>query len=116
MKIENYCTVSGHEPVKEFISFLPEETRNEVFTLLKRLENNEILPMPQCRSLSSIASGLYELRIRDEQGQVRIFYYTKVRDCIFLVHALRKKSRTIQDKDRRLIIKRLKELRLIERG
>ena len=110
MQIKHYSTTAGREPVRDFISELPEESRIEVLTLLRRMEGGEILPMPLSRSMASMASGLYELRVRDSQGQIRIFYYTKVKDAIYLVHALRKKSQTMPDKDRILILKRLQDL------
>ena len=112
MKILHYKTASGREPVKEFIAELPIETRFEVLTLLRRLEAGELITMPQARSMSSMAHGLYELRVRDPQGSVRVFYYTKVQDTIFLIHGVRKKSQTISDQDRDLILKRIKEIRL----
>jgi len=110
MRILHYSTSNGREPVKAFLAELPEDTRYEVITLLRRLETGEVLPMPYSRSMASIAHGLYELRIRDASGQVRVFYYTKIQGSIFLIHALRKKSRTISDKDRDLILKRIREL------
>jgi phage-related protein len=112
MKILHYKTASGREPVKEFITELPIETRFEVLTLLRRLEAGELITMPQARSMSSMVHGLYELRVRDPQGNVRVFYYTKVQDTIFLIHGVRKKSQTISDQDRDLILKRIKEIRL----
>ena len=57
-----------------------------------------------------MAKGLFELRVRDEAGQVRVFYYTKVKGSIFLVHALRKKTQTIPERDHLLILRRLREL------
>jgi phage-related protein len=66
--------------------------------------------MPHSRSLSSMAHGLYELRVRDSQGNVRIFYYTKVHGALYIVHGLRKKTRVISDRDRALILKRIKEV------
>ena len=115
MKILQYSTSSGREPVKEFIAELPVESRYEVLVLLKRLEAGEVVPMPHSRSIASIAQGLYELRVRDVQGHIRVFYDTKLQSVIYLVHALRKKSRTIADKERDLILKRIKELNRIER-
>ncbi len=111
MKILHYKTASGREPVKEFIAELPIDARFEVLTLLRRLEGGELLTMPQARSMSSMAHGLYELRVRDSQGSIRVFYYTKVRETIFLIHGLRKKSQTIGEQDRDLILKRIKEIR-----
>jgi len=106
----HYATASGREPVKDFIAELSVESRFEILVLLRRLESGEVLPMPHSRSLASIAAGLFELRVRDSQGHIRVFYYTKLQGAIYLVHALRKKSRTIADKERDLIIKRIKEL------
>lgn len=96
--------------MKEFIAELPEETRYELISFLRRMESGEILPMPYSRSMASMAHGLYELRVRDAHGQVRVFYYTKIQGAIFLIHALRKKSKTIPDKERDLILKRIQEL------
>ena len=116
MQLFCYTTRSGGEPVREFIRALPEETQFEVLVLLRRLENDETLTMPHCRSLAAMARGLYELRVGDRQGQVRIFYYTKLKQGLFLIHALRKKRRTIPDKDRLLIIRRIKELQKLYQG
>jgi|GEM_PF-1503093 len=110
MRIVHYSTPSGKEPVKEFIAELPAESRFEILVLLRRLEAGDVLPMPHCRSMASVAQGLYELRVRDVQGQIRVFYYTKLRGVIYLIHALRKKSRTISDQEKGLIIKRIQEL------
>lgn len=98
--------------MREFIEELPLDTRYEVLTLLRRMENGEILTMPQSRSMASMAHGLYELRVRDAQGLVRVFYYTKIQNSIFLVHGLRKKSKTIAEKDRDLILKRIQDLNI----
>ena len=114
MGILQYATPNGREPVKEFIAELPAESRYEVLVLLRRLEAGELLPMPHSRSMASIAQGLYELRVRDAQGQIRVFYYTKLQGAIYLIHALRKKSRTISDKERDLICKRIRELNSIK--
>lgn len=118
MKIEilSYRTTVGRDPVQDFIAGLPMETREEVITLLRRLESGETLSMPSSRSLASLAKGLYELRLRDEMGQIRIFYYRKIRNIIYLVHALRKKSQTIPQHEGRLIIRRLREIDQLTKG
>jgi phage-related protein len=113
VQIIHYTTPSGREPVKEFISKLPIEARFEILTLLRRLQNGETLIMPQSRSMASMAHGLFELRVRDRAGHIRVFYYTKIRGAILLIHGLRKKTNTISDDDRILILKRIKE---IQRG
>lgn len=76
------------------------------------MENGEILFMPHSRSLASMAHGLYEIRVRDLQGIIRVFYFTKIKNSIFL----RKKSRTISDQDRMLILKRIHEISVLHKG
>ena len=72
--------------------------------------------MPHSRSLSSMRHGLFELRIKDPEGIIRVFYYTKIHDSIFLLHALRKKSQTIPNKDKALILKRINEITKQHKG
>ncbi len=110
MVILQYMTSTGRQPVKEFIDELPIESQFEILTLLRRLEAGDLLGMPHARSMASMAHGLYELRVRDARGQIRLFYYTKIRNSIYLIHGLRKKSQTIPDKVRELILRRIKEL------
>ena len=66
--------------------------------------------MPLSRSLAGIHSGLHELRFRDKAGQVRVIYYLKKGDAIYLVHAFRKKTQTIPRRELDIIHKRLKEI------
>jgi len=110
MKLLYYTTASGREPVKDFILSLPAETRIEILTLLRRIENGDVLQMPHSKSLASMASGLYELRVRDERGNIRLFYYVRRKDAVYLLHALRKKTRIISNKDRKLVLKRINEI------
>ncbi len=116
MIVTQYSTPSGRRPVLEFIEKLPFETKYEVLVLLRRIENGEILTMPHSRSLSSMRHGLFELRIKDPEGIIRVFYYTKIHDSIFLLHALRKKSQTIPNKDKALILKRINEITKQHKG
>jgi phage-related protein len=110
MKIRYYQTAGGRSPVEEFLLALPEETRSEVVDALVLLEGGHTLGMPLSRSLSGIRPGLHELRIRDRAGQVRVIYYIKRGDAIYLVHAFRKKTQTIPRRELDIIHKRLKEI------
>ncbi len=116
MNIFFYTTTGGREPVREFLQELPAETRFEILTLLRRIEGGEQVTMPHVRSMATMAHGLYEIRVRDVQGHVRVFYYTKIKGSIFLLHGLRKKGATISEKDRNLILKRIGEISLKFRG
>jgi phage-related protein len=89
---------------------LPGETRLEIADALVLLESGQRLAMPLSRDLSSIRPGLHELRIRDSAGQVRVVYYIKKGDAIYLIHAFRKKTQTIPRRELDIIEKRLKEI------
>jgi len=110
MKVKYYLTSSGRSPVEKFILGLPEETRLEVVDAIALLESRKNLEMPLSRNLSNIKPGLHELRFRDKAGQVRIVYFLKRGEAIYLLHAFRKKTQTIPVKDMDLIRKRLKEV------
>lgn len=57
MVIFQYTTLAGRQPVKDFIDELPLESRYEILTLLRRLENGEVLGMPHARSMASMSFG-----------------------------------------------------------
>lgn len=110
MKIKLYQTAAGRSPVGEFLAALPEETRLEIADAMVLLESGQKLEMPLSRNLSNIQPGLHELRFRDRAGQVRVIYYIKKGDAIYLVHAFRKKTQTIPQRELDIIYKRLREI------
>jgi phage-related protein len=89
---------------------LPEEKRLEIADALVLLESGQRLEMPLSRNLSSIRPGLHELRFRDRSGQVRVIYFIKKEEAIYLIHGFRKKTRTIPQRELDIINKRLKEI------
>ena len=110
MKVRYYQTPSGRSPVEDFLVGLPEAMRSEIFDALALLQAGVTLAMPLSRNLSGIRFGLHELRFRDRTGQVRVFYYLKRGDAIYLVHAFRKKTQQIPQKELDIVLKRIKEI------
>jgi phage-related protein len=110
MKIRYYQTAGGRSPVEDFLLALPEETRLEIADAIVLLESGQTLEMPLSRNLSGIRPGLHELRMRDRAGQVRVIYYLKKGDAIYVVHAFRKKTQAIPRRELDIIHKRLKEI------
>ena len=96
--------------MEAFLLGLPEATRLEIADALLLLEGGHALEMPLSRNLASIRPGLHELRFRDKAGQVRVVYYLKKGDALYLVHAFRKKTQTIPRRELDIIHKRLKEI------
>ena len=68
------------------------------------------LTMPLSRSMSSVAAGVNELRMRDRAGIYRVFYYTKLADAVLIFHAFAKKTQKTPPQEIVLAQERLKEL------
>jgi len=74
------------------------------------LQKGEKLSMPLSRPMSSVASGVQELRVRDRTGAYRVFYYIRVADFVLIFHAFAKKTQKTPTHEIALAQKRLKEL------
>ena len=110
MKVLYYFTSSGRNPVKEFILEQHEELKAEIFDAISLLEDGKTLQMPLSRTLPDIHKGLHKLRFKDKAGETRIVYYVKKKEAIYLVHAFKKKTRTMSKRNKALVLKRLKEI------
>lgn len=92
MKVKVFNTVT-RELEKE-----PQELKESIFGTFKRLEQGENIPMPLCKPLFSIEKGLYELRFSYKAGEYRVFYYIKIGEAIYVLHAMKKKTQKIEKK------------------
>ena len=77
---------------------------------LYRLQMGEPLGMPNARPMATIASGVWELRVRGEDGIFRVFYYTASAAGVLVFHAFAKKTQRTPAPEIELARKRLKEL------
>lgn len=64
------------------------------------------LGMPHTRAMGS---GLFELRLKSQEGIVRVFYCTLVKHKIVMLHQFVKKTDKTPPKELAIAIKRLKE-------
>ena len=110
MRVKYYLTLSGRSPVEEFISKQSLELRSKYFDAIDLLAEGRILDMPLSRNLSSIYHGLYELRLKDNTGQVRIFYFIKKLDAIYMLHAFKKKKQELPKNEISIALKRIREV------
>ncbi len=110
MEVRYYLTPSGHAPVRKFVEQLPREVQEDFLLAIDRLQRGEQLAMPLSKPLFDVARGLRELRLREPGGIYRVFYFVKKREALYLIHAMKKKTKKLPDRDKRLILKRLKEL------
>ena len=88
----------------------PPSLKESVYSVLDRLDCGETIPMPLCRPLFSIARGLYELRFSSRAGEHRVFYYIKVGEAIYVIHAMKKKSQKMERRTIDLLKMRIKSL------
>ena len=84
--------------------------KGTVDRLFGAIVTGEVLLPPASKSLSSIAKGLHELRMRDASGQYRVIYLMRSRDAIYLLHGFKKKTQHIELKVRRTIKERLQQV------
>ena len=66
--------------------------------------------MPNSRPMGIVAAGVSELRVQDNNGSYRIFYYTASAKGILVFHAFVKKTQRTPALEIELARKRLKEL------
>lgn len=86
------------------------ELKESIYGAFERLEKGENIPMPLCRSLFSVEKGLYELRFSYQAGEYRGFYYIKIGDAIYMIHAMKKKSERLERRIIDLLKQRIRRL------
>jgi len=110
LKVKYYLTGSGRSPIEEFLAECSQDLRPDFVDAINLLAAGMVLSMPLSRNLSRVYQGLHELRLKDRGGQVRVFYFIKKGDAIYLVHAFRKKTQALPKKELELVLKRIREV------
>ena len=106
-EIELYKDRSGKEPVAEFLDDLQGGTRAKVVRMFDRLaEYGVLLDEPFTRQ---IRGKIRELRVKDNQGNVRILYFTFTGRRFILLHGFLKKTDKTPEREIDLAEKRMKE-------
>lgn len=60
--------------------------------------------------MTSIGSGVREIRVRDADGAFRVIYVAKLGDAIYVLHCFQKKSQRTSNEDIALATRRYKQL------
>ncbi len=103
-----YRTVSGTEPVREWLKGLPDEDRRIIGNDLQTLEYGWPMGMPLCRSISSY-KGLREVRSDLPRGRIARILFCIAHGSLVLLHGFIKKTQKTPDHDLKLAAKRMKE-------
>jgi phage-related protein len=99
-----------HADAKEAIRAFPASVKKSLGKAIWELQKGERLGMPLSKPMRSVGPGVEELRVKDESGAFRAFYYARSSRGILIFHAFGKKSRATPASEIRLGRKRLKEL------
>ena len=97
-----------YSDVEEFILELPPKLAAKYLWITDfMLEFGANLGMPHTRAMSS---GLFELRIKGQEGIGRVFYCTLVGQRIAMLHGYIKKSQKTPSKELRIAKRRMAEV------
>ena len=58
------------------------------------------------KSMPSVGTGAYEMRVRDASGAFRVIYVAKFADAVYVLHAFQKKTQKTRKEDIELAAKR----------
>ncbi|MCC6952857.1 MAG: type II toxin-antitoxin system RelE/ParE family toxin [Deltaproteobacteria bacterium] len=110
MKVVHWTTSRGEDVIAEFLQELSIEVREDYFDLVSILKSGKFPEYPKNKLLTSIAPGLGELRLRDATGIYRFFYFLKRGEAVYVLHAMQKKTQKITERDRELILQRMRKV------
>jgi phage-related protein len=88
----------------------PKELMQDIYSLFDELSQGKSLGMPISRPLPSIVRGLHELRLSGKGGEFRVFYFIKIGDAIYIIHAASKKKQAIDKKTIDLLKTRVRSI------
>src|SRR3972149_1757798 len=102
-----YQDRKGSCPVEDFLDSLPDRHLGKVVQVIQILEERgPNLPFPYS---SQVEGKLRELRAHYGKVQYRILYYGDVRGVFILLHAFRKQTEQIPERDKRIALQRLRD-------
>jgi phage-related protein len=88
----------------------PKELMQDIYSLFDELSQGKTLGMPISRPLPSIVRGLHELRLSGKAGEFRVFYFIKIGDAIYIIHAASKKKQAIDKRTIDLLKTRVRSI------
>lgn len=100
--------MEGH--TRQTIRLFSRSVKMELGKYIYQLQLGQKLAMPVSRPMPSVGLGAYEIRVRDEAGIYRVFYFLKVKDKVLVFHAFTKKTQATPKGEIRLGKSRLNML------
>jgi len=103
MFLHTYKSSSGRDLIMEYIDSLTEPERVDAFSVLECMENGELDKI----EFKQWEKKIYEVYFRKHN---RIFYVAVDEQNTYLLHACRKQKNQTEKTDKKIVIKRAKEL------
>ena len=104
-KVDFYEDQQGSCPVEQFLGGLSDKHLGKVLQVTHLLEERgPVLPFPYS---SQVEGKLRELRAHHGKVQYRILYYGDIRGVFILLHAFRKKTARLPERDKQLAWQRV---------
>ena len=92
----------------EAVKAFPVSAKREAGYQLDKVQHG--LEPDDWKPMSSIGSGVSEIRVRDSSGIFRVMYIAKFESTVYVLHAFNKKTQKTSKKDIELTKKRLKTI------
>lgn len=86
----------------------PREARRQAGFQLDRVQRG--LEPFDWKPMSSVGTGVREIRIREESGSYRVIYVAKLEDAVYVLHCFGKKTQATRRSDVELASKRHRAL------
>ncbi|TDK37645.1 type II toxin-antitoxin system RelE/ParE family toxin [Rhizobium deserti] len=86
----------------------PETARKEAGVQLHKIQLG--LEPSDWKPMTTVGTGVREVRIRDEMGAFRIIYVTRIEDAIFVLHVFHKKTQQTAKRDMDIAASRLRQI------
>ena len=103
------ATVAWEGDSREVLQSFPDGVRENLGFQLWQLQQGE--RPADYRPLSSIGTGVFELRGQDERAWYRVIYLSRINDVIYVLHCFEKKSREMPRRDFDTARRRLKAVK-----
>lgn len=103
MNVHSYKNSSGKDLILEYIDTLEEEEQVDAFSVLELMEQGEFDKI----FYKKWEKKIYEVYFRKHN---RIFYVIAEGEDIYLLHACRKQKNKTEKNDKKIVVKRAKEL------
>jgi phage-related protein len=106
LNVHFYRTIGGKNLIYDFLDSLSVSEKAEAYYILETLEGGSVNSLHKL-DIKHFENKIWEIRFRKFN---RIFYVLKDNNNIYLLHACKKQKNSTETNDKRLAIKRAKEI------